>query len=102
MDEYIKHVLHSAGFKGIAYSIFGGFVRIFIAHKKDRINFKMLFGGMLAASFVGLVTVEILDFYTEYSRLLGVVTALAGFCYPEVLNLLKNKVMAKLREKHVK
>jgi hypothetical protein len=97
MLEFIEWLQSSDYIKGIAFAIFGGFVRVFVT-TKGRLRFKTIFSGMLAASFVGIVGIELINYYNLNKSIIGLVNALAGYCHKEMINLVTNRFLAKFRK----
>jgi len=83
--------------KGLGFAVFGGFVRIFTGNKK-RLRAKMVLSGMLTATFVGIVGIELIQYYKLDRRLIGLTNILFGYCHEEMVAIITAKFLSRLKK----
>lgn len=89
--------------KGVSIAIFGGFVRVAIQFKGQKVKLYEIFCGVLAASFVGVLIMHIAEYTKIEQALAKILAGISGFLHTEMIAVLKElhpslvkKVMKKI------
>jgi len=89
MKEYWDAISGNLFMKGILLAVFGGFVRVAIHFKGKKIRLYEIFTGMLAASFVGVLIMHLIEYYKIDQAMAGFLAGGAGFMHSEMISLLR-------------
>lgn len=87
--------------KGVSIAIFGGFVRVAMQFKGQKIKLYEIFCGVLAASFVGVLIMHIAEYTKMEQALAKILAGTSGFLHTEMIGILKSMHPA-LRKKLMK
>lgn len=101
--RYIVHLLEANRefVQGISFAIFGGFVRVYL-RDKGKLEFRIIFAGILGASFIGVILIKLAAYYAVDKKLVIVGTSLAGFCYVEVIEIFTSRFLNFLKQEKYK
>lgn len=95
MSNELSWLLENEYLKGVGFALFGGFVRIY-CYPKGSLNVKKITTGLLAASFVGIVFMECIQYYNINHKAVGLLTVLAGFLHKEMIDHIAIKFLLRI------